>query len=93
MKIEYDMEFVSLKDFLELPFLNSYSKCVVHDVDCDDTLYLIDSIRIRDLLIELKDGMYEEIQENYYVYSLMPVVDFYSDGIYCGRYLIGLKRY
>lgn len=91
MKIEYDMEFVSLKDFLELPFLNSYSKCTVYDVDNDNTL--VDTISIKDLLIELEDGMYEEIQENCYVYDLMPDIELDDNSIYHGRYLIGLKRY
>lgn len=86
-----NFEFISLKSFLDLPFLNAYNKCVVYDVDTDNTL--IDEISIKDLIIELNDDMYEKIQENYYVYDLMPGIEQDDNGFYYGRYLIGLKEF
>lgn len=91
MKIEYDMEFINLKQFLELPFLNPYSKCTV--IDMDNEINYIDVITMKDLLIELNDGMYELIVENYFVENLMPRLVKGKDGLWESMYTIYLKRY
>lgn len=70
MKIDYDMEFVSLRDFLELPFFIQSSKVVVSNEDIDKIV--IDAITIKDLKIEIADGMYQEYVEDYYVDCLIP---------------------
>ena len=86
-----NLEFISLKDFLSLPFINQYSKCSV--LNEDDENYYIDTITIKDLLIELKDGMYEEIQEDYYVSIVMPGLSFPKGEPIDSRWYIYIKRF
>lgn len=91
-----DMEFISLKDFLTLPFINPYSKCIVYNLDNEDKL--LSEAKIKDLIVELKAGKYEELQEEYYVTDLMPGVGISQDNfsnvrIPYGLYYIYLKRY
>ena len=91
MQIDYDMEFISLRDFLELPFLCTYTECIVRDENGDKIL--IDAITIKDLKIEIADGMYKELVEDYYVEYLMPSL--IVRGNDTGEYIfdIGLKRF
>lgn len=81
-----DLEFISLRDFLDLEFLNLYSEVKVYE--CDDEDLIIDCISIKDLKIELNDNMYEEYYDNYYVSDLMP--DFVK---HKPIYAIYLKRF
>lgn len=84
-------EFMSLKDFLTLPFINPYSKCIVYDLDNEDVL--LSENRIKELIAELEAGRYEELQEEYYVSDLMPGVGWGDDRMCYGHYYIYLKRY
>lgn len=69
-KYNENLEFISLRDFLDLEFLNLYSYVKVFE--CENEDLIIDCISIKDLKIELDDNMYEEYQDNYYVSDLMP---------------------
>lgn len=87
---------MSLNDFLTLPFINPYSKCIVYDLDNEDVL--LSENRIKELIAELEAGKYEELQEDYYVSDLMPGVGITQDNfsnikIPYGHYYIYLKRY
>ena len=86
-----NLEFISLEDFLTLPFINPYSKCIVYDLDTEDTL--ISERRIKELIAAIKAGKYEELQDNYYVSDLMPGIGIDCDKTICGRYYIYLKRF
>lgn len=91
-----NLEFISLKDFLMLPFINPYSKCVVRDLDSEDKLIedtLISMIKIKELIAELQAGKYEELQEEYYVSDLMPGVSWDDNRMYYGCYFIYLRRF
>lgn len=86
-----NMEFISLKDFLELPFINPYSECIVCDFDSEDTLMSV--IRIKELIADLQAGKYEELQEEYYVSDLMPGIRWETDRMCNGCYYIYLRRF
>ena len=86
-----NLEFISLEDFLMLPFINPYSKCIVYDLDTEDTL--ISERRIKELIAAIKTGKYEDLQDNYYVSDLMPGVGIDCDKTLCGHYCIYLRRF
>jgi hypothetical protein len=87
-----NLEFIGLKDFLQLPFFNPYSECEVLDLDTENLF--IDKIKIKDLLIELNDGMHQVIQEMYYVSDLMPGTVKHDNGFcYDSVYFIYIKRF
>lgn len=86
-----NLEFISLKDFLMLPFINPYSECIVHDFDTDRAL--IGETKIKDLIAAINAGNYKELEEDYYVSDLMPRVSWDKDKIYYGRYSIHLRRF
>ena len=86
-----NLEYLTLEEFLNLPFINLYSKCIVYDLDTADTL--LSEIKIKDLIAEIKAGKYEELQEEYYVSDLMPGIGWDDNKICYGRYYIYLRRF
>ena len=86
-----NLEYLTLEEFLNLPFINLYSKCIVYDLDTEDTL--LSEIKIKDLIAEIKAGKYEELQEEYYVSDLMPGIGWDDNKICYGRYYIYLRRF
>lgn len=86
-----NLEFISLKDFLMLPFINPYSNCIIYDLDNEDVL--LSEGRIKELIAALNAGKYEELQEEYYVSDLMPGVGWDDNKMCYGCYYIYLKRF
>ena len=86
-----NLEFLTLEEFLNLPFINPYSKCIVYDLDTEDTL--ISESRIKELIVALKAEKYEEYREEYYVSDLMPGIGWDDNKICYGRYYIYLRRF
>lgn len=86
-----NLEFISLEQFLNLPFINPYSKCIVCDLNSEETL--ISESRIKELIAEIQAGKYEELQEEYYVSDLMPGIGWDDNKICYGRYYIYLRRF
>lgn len=92
-KYNENLEFISLRDFLDLEFLNLYSHVKIFE--CENEDLIIDYISIKDLKTELDDNMYEEYQDDYYVSDLMPSLAITDDPVlkYKPIYTIYLKRF
>ena len=86
-----NLEFMSLEEFLNLPFINPYSRCAVCDINTDGIL--VSTTRIKELIEAIKNGKYEKLQNDYYVSDLMPGVGVDYDKTICGLYYIYLKRF
>lgn len=86
-----NLEFISLHDFLMLPFINPYSECIVYDLDTENVL--IGESTIKNLIADINAGMDEELQEEYYVSDLIPGIRRDENRLYYGLYYIYLRRF
>ena len=86
-----NLEYLTLEEFLNLPFINPYSKCIVYDLNTEDIL--LSEFKIKDLIAEIKAEKYEELREEYYVSDLMPGIRWDDNRMCYGRYYIYLRRF